>query len=128
MPRFPITEEVCKQAEALAGQGLTIKQIARALGIHYDTLYVKKRDNPELDLAIKTGRAKGIASVSNALFQNAMQGNVTAQIFYLKNRAPDEWKDRQEVNVDHRVKLTREQMEDRLRDIGVNPDELRIGA
>ena len=24
--------------------------------------------------------------------------NVTAQIFYLKNRAPDQWADRQEIN------------------------------
>ena len=85
MPRFPITEQVIAQTETLAAQGLTVEQIARALGIHVGTLYVKKNDHPELDEAIKNGRAKGIAKVSNALFQKAIQGDTTAQIFYLKN-------------------------------------------
>jgi hypothetical protein len=45
--------------------------------------------------------------VEDALFQNALKGNITAQIFWLKNRAPDRWQDRVEnkiieekVNVD----------------------------
>ena len=34
--------------------------------------------------------------VENALFKNAIEGNVTAQIFWLKNRKPDKWRDKPE--------------------------------
>jgi hypothetical protein len=34
--------------------------------------------------------------VEDALFQAAQSGNVVAMIFYLKNRKPDEWRDRTE--------------------------------
>ena len=46
--------------------------------------------------AIKRGKAKGIAQVTNSLFTSATDGNVTAQIFYLKNQDPKTWKDRVE--------------------------------
>jgi hypothetical protein len=31
--------------------------------------------------------------VENSLYQMALDGNVTAAIFYLKNRRPDRWRD-----------------------------------
>ena len=40
------------------------------------------------------GRAKAIAQVSSQLFNNAMEGKETSAIFFLKNRDPDNWKDR----------------------------------
>ena len=83
--------------EALAAQGLTVKQMADCLGIGRSTLYDHKKARPEVSDAIKRGRSKGIATVSNALFQSAKGGNVTAQIFYLKNRDPDKWRDRREL-------------------------------
>jgi len=50
----------------------------------------------ELAEAIKKGKHKGLAVITNALFDKAKGGDTTAQIFYLKNRAPDEWKDRRD--------------------------------
>ena len=82
--------------EALAAQGLTMEQIAYSLGMGESTLYEWKKNKPEVSEAIKRGRAKGVATVTNALFQSAKGGNTTAQIFYLKNRDPSEWKDRKE--------------------------------
>ena len=38
-----------------------------------------------------------MAQVTNSLFTSATDGNVTAQIFYLKNQDAKTWKDRQEV-------------------------------
>lgn len=43
-------------------------------------------------------------SVEDALFSNALKGNVTAQIFWLKNRAKDRWSDRTTHEVE--VELT----------------------
>ena len=83
-----------KKVETLAAQGLTVKQIADCLGIHRSTFYDHKNKHPDISDAIKRGRSKGIATVTNSLFQAAKGGNITAQIFYLKNRDPDKWRDR----------------------------------
>ena len=93
-PAFKITDRVIKRAEALARKGLTKEQIAHMLGIAYSTLNEKTKKYPEFSEAIKVGQSKGVAVISNALFNNAKNGSVTAQIFFLKNRSPNEWKDR----------------------------------
>lgn len=95
-PPFEITEDVLKKTEALASQGLTRDQIASVLGVSESTIYKTQRENSQFLQAIKDGQAKGVATISNALFNNAKNGNITAQIFYLKNRAPGEWKDKQD--------------------------------
>ena len=83
-----------QRVEALAAQGLTIDEIAGCLSISRSTLY--NRMGAEVDVldAVKRGRSKGMATITNALFQSAKGGNTTAQIFYLKNRGPEEWRDR----------------------------------
>ena len=88
-----------EQIEQLASQGMTIKQIAGCLGVSRNTLYNRfKSDGDTLD-AIKRGRARGIAEVTRNLKDNAANMNTAAQIFYLKNRSPEEWKDRRETEV-----------------------------
>ena len=88
-----ITDEVCQKAESLAAQGLTMDQIASVLGMGERTLYEKQAKYPQISQAIKDGRSKGIATVSNALFTKAKAGDNTAMIFYLKNRDPDNWQE-----------------------------------
>jgi len=83
---------------ALGSQGLTSGQIARCLGVSWSTIDRRRKENAEIEEAIKKGEALGVEKISNALMTSARDGNVTAQIFYLKNRAPDQWADRQEVN------------------------------
>ncbi len=39
--------------------------------------------------------------VEDALYSKALDGNVAAQIFWLKNRAPDTWRDLAEVQIEH---------------------------
>ena len=75
-------------------------QIADCLGVAGSTLYKRKKDEAEISEAIKRGRSKGIATITNALFQSAKGGNITAQIFYLKNRNPQEWSDRKDLTVE----------------------------
>jgi hypothetical protein len=93
-PKIEVTDQLCEDAEKYASHGLTKKQIAHNLGFTYQTLYQMAKKNDNFSNAIKNGAAKGIAKVANALFENATNGNVTAQIFFLKNRSPNEWKDR----------------------------------
>jgi hypothetical protein len=99
-PQFEITTEVIKKAHSLATRGLTEHQIATSIGCCQDTLIEKKKQYSELSEAIKKGKLAGVADVTNALYEKAMSGNVTAMIFFLKNRDPENWKDKHEVKSD----------------------------
>tara|TARA_R110002111_G_scaffold187745_2_gene253352 strand:+ start:377 stop:853 length:477 start_codon:yes stop_codon:yes gene_type:complete len=108
-PEIKITEELCKKAEVYAAQGLTMPQIASVLGMSQTTLYDKKGKFTEFSEAIKRGKDKGIATITNALFNKARQGDNTSMIFYLKNQAG--WQDRVEketiIEQRHVLDLTR---------------------
>ena len=82
----------------LGSQGLTTGQIARCLDVSWSTLDRRRKEYEEIEDAIKKGEALGVSRVANALYESAtIDKNVTAQIFYLKNRS-ENWSDRQEVN------------------------------
>ena len=70
-----------RQAEALASRGVPHVEIARVLGITAPTL--RKYYRHELDL----GHIKASTEVAGFLFAAAKNGNVLAQIFWLKCRA-----------------------------------------
>src|SRR3954465_5045407 len=74
-----------RQVEALAAYGIPEPDISRVLKIDPKTLRKHYRD--ELDL----GSTKANAQVAGFLFNSARNGNVTAQIFWLKTRA--RWKE-----------------------------------
>jgi hypothetical protein len=81
----------------LASKGLSHDQIAHCLAMGKDAFIARRNENPEIDRWIERGRALGVKTVTNALFNNAVEhNNTTAQIFYLKNRAPEDWNDRKE--------------------------------
>ena len=93
------TVEKLQLLEEWSTQGLYIKDIAAKMGISVTTVYDWMNKNPEIAAAIKKGRDKSIDMVENALFKSAINGNVTAMIFYLKNRAPERYKDRVDNNI-----------------------------
>jgi hypothetical protein len=70
--------------EKLASQGLNKAQVAAMCGLGESQWYVREQDEPEISEAYKRGKAKGVLTISNALFEQAKSGNTTAQIFYLK--------------------------------------------
>ncbi|MGE3990874.1 hypothetical protein [Pseudorhodoplanes sp.] len=74
-----------RQVEAMAAYGIPADDIARVVGIDAKTL--RKHYREELDL----GSVKANAQVAGFLFNSARNGNVTAQIFWLKTRA--RWKE-----------------------------------
>ncbi len=93
--RKPINIDL-EELERLAGMGLSERQIAAAMDISNSTL-TRKKHIEQIGHALKKGRAKAVAAVSSKLFDNAMDGKETSAIFFLKNRDPENWKDRQEV-------------------------------
>ena len=83
--------------EGWARDGLTDEQIANNIGIDRTTLYRWKEKDCNIFNALKKGREVVDFEVENALLQNALSGNVTAQIFWLKNRKKNEWREKIEI-------------------------------
>lgn len=83
-----------------ARDGLTDEQIAQNIGIRRETLYDWKKKYDNFSNALKQGKEVVDIQVENALLKAALEGNITAQIFWLKNRKPKEWRDKQEMSID----------------------------
>jgi len=85
--------------EGWARDGLTNEQIAEKLGINPDTLYKYQKEYTEFSEALKKGKEVVDYEVENALLKSALNGNVTAQIYWLNNRKPKQWRNKQDINV-----------------------------
>lgn len=91
-----------------ARSGLTDEKIAKNMGISCSTLYQWKRDYLEISEALKESKEVADFEVENSLFNLATgfvdsEGkwhppNITAIIFWLKNRKPQEWREKREIH------------------------------
>lgn len=119
-----LTPEGLLKLEGWARDGLTDEQIAENIGISRSTLNNWKDKYPDISDTLKKGKYVVDRQVENALLKRALGyeytevtreyipevGEVTvtkevtkqvvpdttAQIFWLKNRKPDKWRDKQE--------------------------------
>ena len=61
------------------------------MGICRTTLWAWRGKHPELEKVIRAGKEVADYQMENALYKSGIEGNVTAQIFWLKYRRPDKW-------------------------------------
>ena len=120
-----ITEEGLLKIEGWARDGLTDKQIAENIGVAYSTFRDWIKRFPALSAPLKRGKEVIDRQVENALLKRALgyeyvettkeltdlgltvtkqvskqvAPDTTAQIFWLKNRKPQEWRDKKETEV-----------------------------
>lgn len=73
-----VDENMLRQAEELAGFGLSLPQIAAVLGFSERTIHQRKTDNEALAAALARGKAKAAAVVGKALFHRAKDGDIPA--------------------------------------------------
>ena len=93
-------EAIMPEVLELVGQGATTKELADHLGVHPAQFWRWCQAYPHLRSAVKAAREAQDDRVEEALRINAvLEGNVTAQIFWLKNRRPNEWRDRKETEI-----------------------------
>ena len=92
--------------ESWAREGLTDEDIAEKIGITVRTFYrwqkytVTNADGKitqPIKEALKKGKELPDAKVEQSLLNKALSGDVTAMIFWLKNRRPDKWRDKPEA-------------------------------
>ena len=89
--------------EMWARDGLTEAEIAIKLGIGYSTLSLWKTKYVEIVEALKSNKAVADARVEKALYTKALDGDTTAQIFWLKNRQPGKWRDKRDIGVEGQI-------------------------
>ena len=94
---YLLAHEVLLLLEGWARDGLTDEQISENVGIVPSTLYRWKNEYEEISEALKKGKEVVDYQVENALLRNAIKGDTTAQIFWLKNRRPDKWRDKRDL-------------------------------
>ncbi|MBO1087031.1 transposase [Enterococcus mundtii] len=120
-----LTEEGLLKIEGWARDGLTDKQLAHNMNIAESTLHEWKKKYSVLSESLKRGKEVVDRQVENALLKRALgyefkettheltedgmrvtkvitkqqAPDTTAQIFWLKNRKPEEWRDKKETEV-----------------------------
>ena len=121
-----LTDEGLLKLSAWARDGLTDDQIANNMGISRSTLYEWKRKYPDISDALKIGKEVADITVENALYKRAVgytaedtrtkvvageeieriitqreiPPDITAIIYWLKNRKPDQWRDKPVAGAD----------------------------
>lgn len=98
--------EYAELAQNYCMQGATDAEVAGFLGVSLRTVGDWKLAHTDFAEAMSTGKEQADAKVIGALYRNALAGNVTAQIFWLKNRRKEDWRDR--VETEHSGKITHE--------------------
>ncbi len=93
-------DEYARITGVLCELGATDVHIAKALGIDRATVNRWKHTHPDFCNALKDAKSQVDAEVEDSLLKQAMNGNITAIIFWLKNRQQKRWRDRREIAVD----------------------------
>lgn len=114
-------EEKVTLIEGWAKDGLTQQQIANNLGIGLSTLKKYKNKSVAIRTALKKGKEVSDYEVENALYQAAINGSVSAMIFWLKNRRPDKWKKKEPAEID----LMRKELDLRERKLKLEEEKLK---
>lgn len=141
-----LTDEGLLKMEGWARDGLTNEQIAHNMGITSKTLYEWQNKYSDISDTLKRGKEVIDRQVENALLKRALGykyeevteeesehgskrkvtikeviPDTTAQIFWLKNRKPNEWRDKHEQSISFNpAELTDEQIEEQIRKLNDN--------
>lgn len=123
-------DEFAKQSEKLTALGATDQEIADFFEVDVRTVYRWKHDHPQFCQSLKDGKEQADERVQRSLYQRAigyeqeevkifMPGgadkpvyapyrakiapDTTAAIFWLKNRRPEEWRDKSTTEVEGKL-------------------------
>ena len=83
-----------------ARDGLTDEQIAHNMKITRSTLSEWKKKYSDISDTLKKGKDVADYYMENALYKAGIGGNVVAQIYWLKNRRPDKWREKPVEKID----------------------------
>jgi len=95
----------------LCMMGATNEELAKFLNVATSTVDLWILKHEAFSGAVKNGREIADMEVAKSLYQKALSGDVTAMIFWLKNRRSDQWRDQTNVKHEHEfiAKITQAQ-------------------
>lgn len=82
---------------AAADEGLSLLAFAGIIGVGRSTLNEWKEAHPEFAAAWDVHQAKRVLHLERTMLSAEQGPRVTARIFALKNAAPEDWKDKHDV-------------------------------
>lgn len=132
-------QEFVRIAESMCKLGATDIEVADALAVDVRTIYRWKASNEEFCHALKSGKDESDERVERSLFSRAngyehnevdirvinekivqtrirkfYPPDTTAAIFWLKNRRPDQWRDKTDVALTGNVSIHATPVDERL--------------
>ncbi|MBA7665698.1 hypothetical protein ES703_73772 [subsurface metagenome] len=87
------------------GNGTSFIKACKDARMDQATFWRWRQDDEKLDKQVIEVLKSRVQVAEDALYRNVIKGNVTAQIFWLKNRASNRWKDRYDGQVSGEIKL-----------------------
>jgi hypothetical protein len=98
LPKFELTEEQIVNVNMMSAMGFTLETMAQIFMVDDKTLKRAIDNCPNALNAYIHGKNRANLQVAQTLYEKALAGDTTAMIFWLKNRAKDVWKDKQEIS------------------------------
>ena len=91
----------CNEVISHMSEGASLTSFAGEIGVSRDTVSEWMKAHPEFSVAVHVGKAKCAAwwerAGRNIAMGNGGPGASTLAVFGMKNMAPDDWKDKTEV-------------------------------
>ncbi len=131
--------EYIETARKLAALGAVNREIAAVIGVSERTLHRWKLEHPEFAVELRLGKEAADRRVEQSLYHRAIgytydtvkigfydgkpvvaeyvehvPPDTTAAIFWLKNRKPEEWRDKREIDLGQSKEMKPEEMAVRL--------------
>lgn len=118
--KWVLTPNVAERIIGAFTKGADWEEAARLAGTSRMTLRRAVEADTAIAERVEDARAQADEVVIHSLYTKATAGkDTTAMIFWLKNRRPDEWRDRRDVNLTNEVKSAAKNM---ATDMGVSAD------
>lgn len=99
MADYETTEGACYITYLYRDMGCNDTTAAAHLGISRRTLHNWKKKSKIIATAIEIGKATVDTRVENALLTQALKGDVRACEIWLRNRKPDKWREKKELDI-----------------------------
>ncbi len=118
--------EYCDMVIEHMSEGASLSSFAARIHCARSTINEWMSKNPEFSDAVKIAKASCAAWWESVARHNAVSGdgNATLCIFGLKNMAPDDWREKQELKVDTNINFDVNEIDNKLRELGINPDDI----
>ena len=124
-PKYDVS--YCDRIVERMSRGFSLTAAAAHCNIHRQTVYDWEAKHPEFSDAIKLGRAKRAAFLEIGLIGAPDGPTVTSRIFALKNAAPDEF--REKIDIQRILPDLTDYTEDELKFLdAIAAREARLGA